>query len=160
MIRLGLRNPRKKERKNPQPSSYCLLFDVTIHNLRLTWFPHARRKTVLARVPGLPIRDYAVSSNNLVQRRSKLSAIDVTAKTMFERLYLVPGRTPIYAPSQLSLCTHTPTTHSPAISRFPCNFFRKWPIICLVSMIRQVIWPSPGTLVQVLLLTSGFIRDY
>ena len=32
------------------------------------------------------------------------------------------------APSQLSLCTHTPTDQPPAISRFSCNFFRKRPL--------------------------------
>jgi len=76
------------------------------------------------RVPGLPIRDCAASSNNLVPRGAKVSAIDVTVKTILhESLYLVSGLSPIYAPSQLSLCTHTPTAHSPAISRFPWNFF-------------------------------------
>ena len=75
------------------------------------------------RVPGLPIRDCVASPNNRGPRWPKLSAIDVTVKTIFERLYLVSGLTPIYAPSQLSLCPHTPTAHSAAISRFQCNFF-------------------------------------
>jgi len=39
------------------------------------------------RVPGLPIRDCARSSNNLVPRGAKLSAIDVTLKVFFQRLY-------------------------------------------------------------------------
>jgi len=99
-----------------------------------------------ARVPGLRIRDCTVSSNNLAPGCPKLSAIDVTAKTILERFDSVSGLTPIYAPSQLSLCTHNPTAHSPAISRFPCNFFRKWPLNFLVSTIRQVIEPSPCTL--------------
>ena len=42
-------------------------------------------------VPGLPIRDEAGGHNNCVPSRFKMSAILVTAKVMFERLYLVPG---------------------------------------------------------------------
>jgi len=98
------------------------------------------------RVPGLPIRDCAGSSNNLAPRCPKLSAIDVTAKIFFERLYLVLGLAPICALSQLSVCSHTPTVHSPAISRFPCNFFQKWPFNFVGQHDSQVIWPSPGIL--------------
>jgi len=43
------------------------------------------------RVPGLPIRDCARGCNNRGLSRPKLSAIDVTEKTVFERLYLVLG---------------------------------------------------------------------
>jgi len=75
------------------------------------------------------IRDSVASSNNLVPRGTKVSAIAVTVKAIFERLYLVLGLTPIYAPSQLSLCTHTPTAHSPAISRFPWDFLPSGPLI-------------------------------
>ena len=39
------------------------------------------------RVPGLPIRNCAGSSNLLVPRGTKVSAIDVTQKLFFERLY-------------------------------------------------------------------------
>ena len=60
------------------------------------------------RVPGLPIRDCAGSSNNLAQMCPKLSAIHVTQKTFFERLYLVAGLSPFeprvncpYAPTLL-----------------------------------------------------------
>ena len=38
----------------------------------------------------------------------QLSARDVTAKTFFERLYLVLGLQKNCALSQLSLCTHNP----------------------------------------------------
>ena len=48
---------------------------------------------------------------------------------------------PIWAPSQLSLCTHTPTARSTTISWFPCN----WPLIFCQHAIHQVIWQSPGT---------------
>jgi len=43
------------------------------------------------KVPRLPIRDCTGSSNNLVPRSTNVSAIDVTAKAFFERLYVVPG---------------------------------------------------------------------
>jgi len=43
------------------------------------------------RVPGLPIRNCADISNNLMQRGAQVSAIDVTGNTIFERLYLVSG---------------------------------------------------------------------
>jgi len=43
-------------------------------------------KVLLRRVPGLPIRDCAGSSNNPAQMCPKLSAIDVTEKTFFECL--------------------------------------------------------------------------
>jgi len=42
-------------------------------------------------VPGLPIRDCARGCNNCVHTRVQMSAIDVTKKKLFERLYLVPG---------------------------------------------------------------------
>jgi len=50
---------------------------------------HVAYKRVKARVPGLPIRDCAGSCNSRGQRRPKVSAIVVTAKAIFERLYLV-----------------------------------------------------------------------
>jgi len=53
-----------------------------------------------SRVPGLPIRDCAASSNNLVPRGTKVSAIGVTAKTFFERLYVILGLAPIGALSK------------------------------------------------------------
>jgi len=42
-------------------------------------------------VPGLPIRNCAESSNNLVPRVTKVSAMDVTQKIFFERFVLVLG---------------------------------------------------------------------
>ena len=78
-------------------------------------------KQVEKRVPGLPIRDCTRSSNNRGPKWPKLSAIDVTAKTFFECLYLVSGLAPICALSQLSVCSHTPTVYSVANSRFPCK---------------------------------------
>jgi len=46
------------------------------------------------RVPGLTIRDCARGCNNREHTRTQLSAIDVTAKVFFERLYLVLGLSP------------------------------------------------------------------
>ena len=44
---------------------------------------------MVVRVPGLPIRDCAGTCNNRGPMRLKLSALDVIAKAIFERLYLV-----------------------------------------------------------------------
>jgi len=43
------------------------------------------------KVPGLPIRDCAERCKSSVQMCTMVSATDVTAKTFFERLYLVLG---------------------------------------------------------------------
>jgi len=43
------------------------------------------------RVPGLPTRNCAYISNNLVQRDAQVSAINVTGNMISERLYLVSG---------------------------------------------------------------------
>jgi len=57
----------------------------------LIFFNHHDSPSNLAqsRVLGLPIRDCARGCNNCSQSRPIMSAIDVTAKTFFERLYLV-----------------------------------------------------------------------
>ena len=44
-----------------------------------------------ARASGLPISDCARGCDNRARTHPQLSAIDVTEKTFFERLYLVPG---------------------------------------------------------------------
>jgi len=61
----------------------------------------------------LPITDCTLSSINFQVVQAECNR-DVTV--IFERLYLVPGLTPIFTPSQLSLNAHTPTAHLPAIS--------------------------------------------
>jgi len=106
-------------------SSHIILATTRVH---LVTKPSTARhipipKPVVPRVPGLSIRDCAGSSNNLAQMRPKLSAIDMTGKTFFERLYLVlglrkfaPGVNRPYAPT-------TPTNHCTPISRFLWNFF-------------------------------------
>jgi len=81
------------------------------------------RICVARRVPGLPIRDCARGCNICVNTRAQMSAIDVTKKILFERLYLVSGiRT--FAPwVNRPYAPTTPTVHSTTISRFPWNFF-------------------------------------
>jgi len=111
--------------------------------------PHTASKTdtnrderdliwVLTRVPGLPVVDCAKNSNNLAPRCPMLSAIDMTAKTFFERLYLVSGLAPIGAPGQLSLYSNPPTAHYLAISPFPCKHFPMWPLFFPVSTFRNL----------------------
>jgi len=46
---------------------------------------------VCGRVLGLPIRDCAGGCTNCDHTRPQMSAIEVTIKILFERLYLVPG---------------------------------------------------------------------
>jgi len=75
------------------------------------------------RVPGLPIRDCARGCNNRGQSRPIMSAIHVTEKTFFVKLYLILGL------RKIALCVNCPyalttlTVHSTSISRFLCNFF-------------------------------------
>jgi len=53
---------------------------------------------------------------------TKVSAIDVTVKTISERLYLVPG---LGRFGPRVNCPCAPTAYSPAISRFPCTEIEK-----------------------------------
>ena len=70
-------------------------------------------------VPGLPIRDCTRGCNNHGQSRPMMSALHVTAKTFFERLYLVLGLRKI-APS---LCTRKPDRSFPNYSSIYVQFF-------------------------------------
>jgi len=83
----------------------------------------SRIKPVTRRVPGLPIRDCARGCNNSAQMCTQLSAIDVTTKTFFERLYLVLGMRKIAPWVKCPYAPTTPTIHCTTISRFVCNFF-------------------------------------
>jgi len=60
---------------------------------------------------GMPIGHCAESSNNLMPRVAKLSAIFVTLKIFFERLYW-------FHYSESTVFSHTPTVHATTISRF------------------------------------------
>jgi len=96
------------------------------------------------RVPELPVRNCADISNNLVPRGTKESAIHMKAKVFFQRLYLVPRLRKI-APFVTSPSAPT----SPPLARnyfsICVQFFSRVAPQFLVSTIRQVIWPSPGT---------------
>ena len=75
------------------------------------------------RVLWLTVRDCAGGFNNCDHTRPQISAIDVTEKISFERLYLIPG---IGTFGRWVNCPYTPTTptvHTTTISRFLCNFF-------------------------------------
>jgi hypothetical protein len=109
----------------------------------LTWLENAKR------VPGLPIRDCTRIYYNHAQMCPQLSAIDVTEKTFFERLYLVLGLGTfgfwvncLYASTTLSI-------HCTTISRFLSNFFPRmaphyfWYTIHQVS--DRVLVPSTRT---------------
>ena len=73
-------------------------------------------------------RDCARNPNNFVQRRSKLSAIDVTAKTIYEHFVLVPGLMICgeicHHVTSLSTLILDPTAHPATISDFPVRFFQ------------------------------------
>jgi len=101
---------------------------------------------VVPRVPGLPIRDCARSCNNREHMRTQLSAINVTEKAFFERLYLVSGLG-TFGPGVKCSCAPTPPPFTQQLFLdFREFFFPEWPLIFLVSTILQFIWPSPGTL--------------
>jgi len=103
----------------------------------------------------------AVSFNNFIPRGSNVSATDVIAKAILERLYLVSGLRK-FALRVNCPYTSTPTAQSPATSRFSGNFSRKWRLIFLVSTIRQVVWQNPYTLVginkKIIIIERGEIR--
>ena len=82
-----------------------------------------RLQQARSRVPGLPIRHCARDCNNRVQICTQLSTIRVTAKTLFERLYLVLGLRKIALCVSCPCAPTTPTIQSTTISRFLCNVF-------------------------------------
>jgi hypothetical protein len=65
----------------------CMVPDVI--GLLAVW-RHNKPKTK-PNWPELPVRDYTEGCNRSVPRRSKMSAMNVTARIIFERLCLVPG---------------------------------------------------------------------
>jgi len=92
------------------------------------------------RVPGLPRRDYAGGHNNCIPRRSKMIAIDVTAKILFERLYLVSGLRQFMP---FSPWPRRPHPHRSLHDYFLISVKYFSPVACqffFVSTIHQVIW--------------------
>jgi len=76
------------------------------------------------RVPGLPMRDCARGYNNRAHTRPQMSAINVTEKTFFERLYLVLGLCKFAPWVNCPYAPTTPAIHCTTISRFLCIFFQ------------------------------------
>ena len=104
----------------------------------------------------IPIRLCTVragSCNSSVQMCTPVNATDVTAKAIFERLYLVPGRR-TFALSINCLCAFTsPTAHSVLTLWLILKFSAFLTLVAphfFSSTIRQVIWTSPGTLIALL----------
>ena len=94
---------------------------------------------------GLPIRNCAGSSNNLVPKGTKVSAIDLTPKVFFERLCWFEDWAHLSSESPvcgMCVCYHTPTVDQQKIS---VHFFQMW-ISFLSAHDSPVIWPCPGTL--------------
>jgi len=100
------------------------------------------------RVPGLPIRDCVRGFNNRAQMCPQLSAIDVTEKTFFERLYLVSGMgtSSSWALSQLSLCNHNSDCLINNYFSIFVQFFPRMAPQFFFITIHHVIWPSPCAL--------------
>jgi len=109
---------------------------------------HIHKKNHPKRVPGLPNKQ-----NSLLQTAREAVIIsvprcprwvqqNVTAKTFLKCLYLVLGLAPIGALIQLPVCSHPPTVYYVANSRFPCNFFPRWPLIFLVRRFAKYLAES------------------
>jgi len=109
------------------------------------------------RVP--PIRDCVGSPNNLAPGCPKLSAIHVTAKAIFERLYLVPGPRQ-FAPFVIVLMhPHSHPLTLQLISRFFCLFIKKIPELTINSCVSHLacrIYPPWLPL----LLAKGMVANH
>ena len=99
------------------------------------------------RVPGLPIRNCAESSKNLLPRvsRWKVNAINVTRKIIFERLYYFQDWAHVSSVSTVRVLPHPHSSHDNYFSNLVRYFSDVAPHFCQ-HMIHQVIWPSPGTI--------------
>jgi len=95
-------------------------------------------------VPGLPIRNCAGISNNLVPRGFKVSAINVMAKE-FDLWAFIFGFKfrigHIWAPRQLSLCTYNPDRSLTNYFSISVQFFSPNGPPIFFCMIHQVICP-------------------
>jgi len=95
------------------------------------------------RIPGLSTRHCTGSSNNLMPRVAKLSAIYATAKAILERLYLVPGL------CQFASFVFIPSAHTPPplILQLFLDFsaFDFYPRVAAQFLCQQVTWASSST---------------
>ena len=122
--------------------AFCVLRHASLAcTLSLSCTPTARP----GRLAHSKIRDCARGCSNRTQMCPQLSAIDVTAGTFFERLYLVLGLCKVVPWVNCPYALTTLTVHSTTISRFWCTFFARMAPHFFVIMIHQVIFPSPGT---------------
>ena len=86
------------------------------------------QESTATRVPGLPTRNCAGSSNNLVPRGTKMSAIDVTSKVFFERLYWFQDWAHLSPESTVRVLPHPHCSLNNYFS-ISVQFFRMWPLI-------------------------------
>jgi len=73
----------------------CIKINMNVYSyIRIYIYKHTHMHCQIwegrQRVPGLPIRNYAGSCNSFVHTCTHVNARHVTAKKIFERLYLVP----------------------------------------------------------------------
>ena len=104
----------------------------------------AWRLTAKMRVPGLTIWDCAASHNNCDPGWFKLSAIDVIAKAIFERSYLVSGLRPFEPRVNCPYAPTPPTLNRCLFLDFCAIFFPSGPSFFSCTT-RQVFWPNSGT---------------
>ena len=78
---------------------------------------------------------------------AKMSTTDVTAKTFFDRLYLVSGLTPIYAHFHHALGAHTPPLTRRLFFDFRAMFFPSGPSIFFQNdSPSNLAYPRPTSL--------------
>jgi len=91
----------------------------------------------------LNIFDYGRGGNSSVQKCTTVSAITVTAKAIFKRLYLVAGLSN-FGPRVNCSCAPTPPPLIHQLSLdFGVNYFPQRPIF--VITILQVLFPGEGS---------------
>jgi len=98
----------------------------------------------VGRVPGLSIKDCVGRCDSSVQKCTTVRTTNWDSKGNLWAFVFGSRTAHICAQHQLSVCFHSLTAHSVANSRFFC-FLSKL-LIFFVSTIRQVMWPSHGTL--------------
>jgi len=101
------------------------------------------------RVPGLPIRDCARGCNNRGQSRPMMSAIEVTAKLFFDRLYLVLG---LHKIAPWVNCPYAPTSLV-CVCVCVCLCLCEWVFMCVCvcerERVRQSVYVCVGVCVCV-----------
>ena len=116
---------------------YTCTFFVNISQGRFFLENHPTKILYWARVPGLTIRDCTGQPNNLMTKSTKLSAIDVTAKKVFEHLML------ILEWRLVAKFTSMPSAPTPSFHflDFPVFSFKLLPLNFFVCTTRHSICP-------------------